>query len=54
MEGSKNNAYFSAVIISNKIDDNNENLKLTITFPEKVIIKEYKLTFNTQWNFKSL
>lgn len=34
------------------MDNQNEYVQLTITFPKEVIIKKYKLSYNKQWNFK--
>jgi hypothetical protein len=49
----KNHSYFSAVIISNEIDDKNEYVQLIITFPKEIIRKKYKLSYyNRQWDFK--
>jgi hypothetical protein len=48
----KNHSYFSAVIISNEIDDHNEYIELKITFPKEFIRKKYKLAYNKQWDFK--
>jgi hypothetical protein len=48
----KNHSYFSVVVISNEIDNHNEYIQLTITFPKEIIRKKNKLSYNKQWNFK--
>ncbi|MFC3157534.1 hypothetical protein [Chryseobacterium arachidis] len=50
----KNHSYFSAVIISSVIDDHNEYVQLTITFPKEVIKKTFKLSYKYDWSFKQL
>ncbi|MCJ8155533.1 hypothetical protein MKJ01_17375 [Chryseobacterium sp. SSA4.19] len=50
----RNHYNFSALIISNKIDNHNEYVQLTITFPKEVIIKQYQLSYSNRWNIKPL
>lgn len=48
----KNHNYFSAVIISNKRDSNNENVQIAISLPKKTITKQYTLSYTKRWDYK--
>lgn len=50
----RNHSHFSALIVSNEIDEHNEYIEFKITFPKEIIRKKYKLVYNKQWDFKPI